>query len=85
VNLNSSLLYVGKRADIDPLTFQTATNFKYVKWDVGASVTVLQGAGFLRQLTAFGKLENLLGVHYQEALGFPALGRRFMLGLSGVF
>ncbi len=85
INLNSTLLYVGKRNDIDPVTFQTTTNFKYVKWDVGASVTVLREVGVLRRLTAFGKLENLLGVRYQEVLGFPALGRRYLVGLSGEF
>jgi vitamin B12 transporter len=85
VNLNSSLLYVGKRDDIDPVTFGRTVNFKYVKWDAGVSVTVLNQIGVLRKLTAYGKLENILGVRYQEALGFPALGRSYLIGLSGEF
>ncbi|HSC70297.1 MAG TPA: TonB-dependent receptor, partial [Candidatus Methylomirabilis sp.] len=85
VNLNSTLLYVGKRADIDPVTFQTTTNFKYVTWNVAASVLVLEEVGVLRRLTVFGKLDNILGDRYQEALGFPALGRRYLIGLSGEF
>lgn len=85
VNLNSSLRYVGKRDDIDPVTFGRTVNFKYVKWDAGVSVTVLNQIGVLRKLTAYGKLENILGVRYQEALGFPALGRGYLIGLSGEF
>jgi vitamin B12 transporter len=85
VNLNSTLLYVGKRDDIDPVTFARTANFKYVKWDAGVSVTVLNQIGILRKLTAYGKLANILGVRYQEALGFPALGRSYLIGLSGEF
>jgi vitamin B12 transporter len=85
LNLNSSLLYVGKRDDTDPVTFGRTVNFKYVKWDAGVSVTVLDQVGVLRKLTAYGKLENILGVRYQEALGFPALGRSYLIGLSGEF
>lgn len=85
VNLNSTLLYVGKRNDVDPTTFATTTNFKYVKWDAGASVKVLDQVGLLRKLMAFAKLENILGVRYQEVLGFPALGRRYLIGMSGEF
>ncbi len=85
VNLYSTLLYVGKRADTDPVTYADAENYKYVTWGAGASVTILERAGFLRNLRAHGKLDNILGVHYQEALGFPALGRRYTLGLSGEF
>jgi len=59
--------------------------FKYVKWDAGASATLLNQFGVLRKLTAFGRLENILGVRYQEALGFPALGRSYLIGLSGEF
>lgn len=85
VNLNSTLLYVGKREDIDPVTFARSVNFKYVKWNAGVSVTVLNQMGVLRKLTAYGKLANILGVRYQEALGFPALGRSYLIGLSGEF
>jgi len=85
VNLNSTLLYVGKRDDENPVTYATTTNFKYVKWDAGASATLLNQFGVLRKLTAFGRLENILGVRYQEALGFPALGRSYLIGLSGEF
>jgi vitamin B12 transporter len=85
VNLNSTVLYVGKRNDFDPATFATTTNFKYVKWDAGASVKVLDQIGLLRKLMVFAKLENILGDRYQEVLGFPALGRRYMVGMSGEF
>jgi outer membrane cobalamin receptor len=46
---------------------------------------LLKDAGFLRKLVAYGKLENILGDRYEEALGFPALGRGYLLGLSGEF
>jgi len=85
VNVNSTLLYVGRRVDIDPVTFGRAENTKYVKWDAGASVVVVNEVWKLRKLTAYAKLDNILGVHYEEALGFPTLGRAYLLGVSGEF
>jgi outer membrane cobalamin receptor len=33
-------------------------------------------------LSVFGRIENLFDKRYQEALGFPALGRDYRLGMK---
>jgi len=84
VNLNTNLLYVGKRT-MDTAFDAGPTNPKYVKWDAAVSVTLLERAGVLRKLAAHGKVENILGDQYEEAVGFPAQGRSYLIGLSGEF
>ena len=44
-------------------------------WDAGAAWRLH------RTLDVFGRIENIAGRDYEEALGFPALGRRATLGL----
>ena len=84
VNLNSNVLYVGKRS-MDTAWSVGPTNYKYVKWDAGASVVLFEKVGILRQLRAYGKLENILGDRYEEAVGYPTLGRSYLMGLAGEF
>ena len=84
VNVNTNLLYVGKRT-MDTAFDVGPTNPKYVKWDAAVSVTLLERAGVLRKLAAHGKVENILGDQYEEAVGFPAQGRSYLIGLSGEF
>lgn len=47
----------------------------YAVVDLGASVTLAPG------LEVIGRIDNLLDRHYEEGLGFPALGRRVLGGL----
>ena len=47
----------------------------YQAWDAGASFRVGRGAEI------FGRVENLFDRAYEEAFGFPALGRRAIAGL----
>jgi outer membrane receptor protein involved in Fe transport len=47
----------------------------YNVWSTGATVRAA------RYLDVYARVENLLNRSYEEALGFPALGRRFTAGL----
>lgn len=76
-NVSSTTLLVGRRADSD---FQfpslgITSNPGYAKWDVAASLRSPH------RITYFAVFENLSNDRYQEALGFPALGRSIRAGL----
>ncbi len=47
----------------------------YSVWNAGASWT------FWNRLQIFGRVTNLFNRDYEEALGYPALGRAGMVGL----
>jgi outer membrane receptor protein involved in Fe transport len=47
----------------------------YNAWTVGATVRAA------RLVDAYARVENLFNRTYEEALGYPALGRRFTAGL----
>ena len=79
VDLSTTVSLVGERDDIDPASFATVQNPSYAKWDVALSVDVH------KNLRVFGRVENLLDDPYQEARGFPALGRVFWGGISARF
>jgi outer membrane receptor protein involved in Fe transport len=70
----------GRTLDVEP-TFGTAppgglhAAAGYVVADAGASYRV----GRLGEV--FGRIENLFDRSYEEALGFPALGRRTTVGI----
>lgn len=76
-NVSSTALLVGSRADSDfqfpSLGF--TSNPGYAKWDVAASFRSPH------RVTYFAAFENLSNDRYQEALGFPALGRSVRAGL----
>ena len=78
-DLSTTVSLVGERDDIDPASFATVQNPSYAKWDVALSVDVQ------KNLRVFGRVENLLDDPYQEARGFPALGRVFWGGISARF
>jgi len=64
--------------DVEP-SFGTFGGLHYASgfkvWNLGAAWQV----GHLGEV--FGRVENVFGRQYEEALGFPALGRRGMVGL----
>jgi vitamin B12 transporter len=79
LDLHLETRYVGARADVDPVTFERATNPSY-------SVVDLSGIYDLsRHLAIQARLGNLLDEEFQEALGFPALGRHATIGLVARF
>jgi len=66
---------VGRRADSDFVGLGLAENEGYTRVDARARLRVTHG------LEAFVVAENLFDHDYQEALGYPALGRSVRGGL----
>jgi outer membrane cobalamin receptor len=70
--------YVGRATDSDfqfpPLGI--TSNPSWVRWDIAATVPVHYG------FSVTTRVENLFDRHYQDAVGYPALGRNFRLGMK---
>jgi outer membrane receptor protein involved in Fe transport len=66
---------VGTRADSDFLTLGLTENGGYARLDARARLRIVRG------LDAFVVGENLADRSYQDALGYPALGRALRAGL----
>jgi vitamin B12 transporter len=79
VNWNFIGYFTGVRTDsnfVDPAQF---TNPGYARFDMAASYHVVRGLFFT------GRVLNLFDKQYQDALGYPALGRYYMLGVRYAF
>lgn len=73
--------FVGSRPDLDASDFVTRVGMpSYVTFDVAGTLPPL-----VYHLAPYARVTNLLGRAYAEAAGFPAPGRRFLLGLSAAF
>ena len=79
MNWNLAGYYVGRRTDSDFLGFGITSNPSYVRWDLGTSYE------FTRKLSALARVENLFDRRYQEAIGYPALGLNYRLGMRFVW
>ncbi|MEQ9042574.1 MAG: TonB-dependent receptor [Alphaproteobacteria bacterium] len=75
LSLSFAATYIGVRHDIDALTFGRIKDGGYVIADLAASYDVAEG------WQAFGRIENLLGKHYEDPDGFEQPGFGFFLGL----
>lgn len=69
-----SLMWVGRRDDLDPLTYTRVEDAGFVTVDAAAALPVT--AAVKVRLRA----ENLAGRAYEEVRGYPAPGRRLFLG-----
>jgi vitamin B12 transporter len=86
VNFNVAGYFTGVRTDSDfDSVFNGTTcvsgpcqsrNPGYARFDVATSYAFGKGFSF------YGRVTNLLDKQYQEAIGFPALGRDFRLGMN---
>ena len=70
-------LFVGRRADVDAITFARVTDPAYFRFD--AALTLPR---FLERLSPWVRVTNVLARRYAEAAGFPAPGRRLLAGLE---
>ncbi|MBZ0159465.1 MAG: TonB-dependent receptor [bacterium] len=88
-DLHTSLTatFVGDRPDIftDPATFETrrVTAEGYTTVDLAGSYLLLKDTRHLRELTLFGKIQNLFDRNYQQVAGFSAPGITWLFGLKG--
>ncbi len=70
--------FVGRREDVDALTFGNIQDPAYVRYDFFARYE-------LKYLAPYLRLENVTGRRYEEANGFPAPRRRYAAGLEAKF
>jgi len=78
VQLDTSVRFAGSSPDKNFTTFpaEDVTNDGYAKWDVGVTVTPWP------RVSLVARVENLLDESYEEAYGFPALGRTIWGGAT---
>lgn len=75
-DVNLSALFIGRRRDIDPVSFSRLV------YNEGFSKVDLAGGYRLNaRATLFARIENLLNQNYQEVLGYPAYRLTFSAGL----
>jgi vitamin B12 transporter len=70
--------FVGRRADVDALSFLPIEAPSFVRYDLFARYE-------LAYLAPYARVENVMDRKYEEANGFPAPGRRFAVGLEAKF
>jgi vitamin B12 transporter len=75
-NFNLAGYFTGVRTDSDFDGLGFTHNPGYARFDVATSYNFGRGFSF------YGRVTNLLDKQYQDAIGFPALGRDFRLGMN---
>ncbi|MFQ5851277.1 MAG: TonB-dependent receptor plug domain-containing protein [Candidatus Binatia bacterium] len=84
VNLNANI--VGNRDDREATDFtKNITKPGHVKVDLSSSYALPVGLPLVKELTLFGKIENLFNKKYEEADGFRARPLNFLFGIRGLF
>ncbi|MHB8527534.1 MAG: TonB-dependent receptor [Candidatus Acidiferrales bacterium] len=68
--------FVGRETDSDFLGFGLTSNPSHFRLDLGSQFAVGHG------VTAMANVQNLLDHHYQDAIGYPALGLNYRAGLK---
>jgi outer membrane cobalamin receptor len=71
--------YVGRATDSDFTGLGITSDPAWVRWDTAAILPVHYG------FSVTARVENLFDRKYQTAVGFPALGRNFRLGMKYVW
>jgi vitamin B12 transporter len=74
MNWNLSGYFTGPRADYGYP--DQVRNPGYARFDLAASYNFTHG------LSVYGRITNLADKQYQEAYGYPALGREFRIGVK---
>jgi vitamin B12 transporter len=75
IRVTASGLYVGKRPDVDAVTFARVETPAFYRQDLAVALDRPD------LLSPFLKVENLFNSGYEEIAGYPALGRRVSAGL----
>ncbi len=85
IRLNFDANLVGKRDDIDSVTGMGIKKGGYVRFDLAGSYQLPVKMTLVKDVSLFGKIENLFNRKYEEADGFRARPLNFLLGLRAVF
>jgi outer membrane cobalamin receptor len=75
-NLNLTGYFTGIRTDSDFFGLGITHNPGHARFDLATSYLIARGVSFT------GRVTNLFDKQYQDAVGFPALGRDYRLGLN---
>ncbi|HSO22101.1 MAG TPA: TonB-dependent receptor [Chondromyces sp.] len=70
-----TVVYVGSRDDVDPASFERSRAASYTTADLALAYSLWDGV----EIT--GRVLNIADSEYQEVLGYPAPGRRYIVGL----
>lgn len=73
--LSGEMIYVGKRLDYDEILWTTTEVPQFDTYNLNLNIPLNE------KVTILGKATNALNQEYQEVLGYPAPGRRFLLGI----
>jgi outer membrane cobalamin receptor len=74
--ISSEMIYVGKRLDYDELLWTTAESPSFDTYNFSLNIPLNE------KLSVVGKATNAFNREYQEVQGYPAPGRRFLLGIK---
>jgi len=86
LNVNLSANFVGSRDDFRAASpFGDITKPGYVKFDLASYYSLPWQMSGVKNLTLFGKIENLFDKKYDEVDGFRARPLNFLLGIRGSF
>lgn len=85
LQLNFDANIVGRRDDNDAVTAAAITKPSYVKFDLAGSYQLPVKIVLVKNVTLFGKIENLFNRKYEEADGFRARPLNFLLGVRATF
>ena len=83
--LNLEAHLVGKRDDIDSVTGANIKKGSYARFDLAGSYRLPMKIDLVKDVSLFGKIENLFNRKYEEADGFRARPLNFLLGIRAVF
>ena len=75
-----TVLYTGRRPDVDYRTFQRDTLPSYTRVDLAGQLELLRSQGGAPGLAVVGRVENLFDRSYQEVTNFPARRRSVFVG-----
>jgi vitamin B12 transporter len=85
-NLNLAANLVGRRDDFRAASpFGDITKPGYVKFDLASYYSLPLHIPVVKNVTLFGKIENLFNKKYEEADGFRARPLNFLLGVRATF
>ena len=73
---NINAYFTGARTDSDFDGLGLNRNPGYARFDLASTCLLVRGFSF------YGRVTNLFDKQYQDAIGFPALGRDFRVGLN---
>jgi vitamin B12 transporter len=83
MNLDTHI--VGRRDDTSSFTGDDITKAGYVRFDLAGSFQLPVKVTLVKDVSLFGKIENLFNKKYEEADGFRARPLNFLLGLRATF